>query len=144
MYVFELNTDDLIDFYPSESVFSFCYWWCTWHLDATSASVPGSRQERRIWDAAVYYVQPVRSTFLTVIILILVNPTWFCLNFCPSPARRKTFLHLFRSFADSCLRCFAFGWKNPYRNSYVKFISKIPKNSRILGIIFSWTQGMPE
>ena len=78
----------------------------------------------------------LRRHFFRIIILILINPTWLCLNFCPCHARRETFLHLFRPFADSCFQCLALGWKKPYRYHYVEIIPKIPKNSRVVGIIF--------
>ena len=73
---------DLIFIPPSERVFILLLMMYVPSGCRTSASVPGSRQERRIWDAAVNHAQPVgcwEGTFFELsfwFLLILPDYVW--------------------------------------------------------------------
>ena len=138
------------DFFPSERIRTCFYLLLMMYVPSggrTSASVPGWRQGRRIWDTAVNHVQPMgcwEGTFFKLscwFLLVLPDYVWIS---APALQERKPFYIFFRPSLIAAW-CLAFGREKQYRYHYVKIIPEIPKNSGVLGIIFCfWTQGMPE
>ena len=112
-----------------ENMFDTSVCWCTCHLGARQLHQFQVHAERRIWHAAENHVQPVGSwegNCLKGIIQTLLGPTFLCLNLRPRSARREAFFDHFRPFADSCLRCLAFGWNKTIPVSFeFKIIPKI-------------------
>ena len=127
LYVLELMSDLIWSLRGNMFATSVC--WCTCHLGARQLHQFQVHTQRRIWHAAENHVQPVGSwegNCLEGIILTLLGLTWLCLNLRPRSARREAFFDLFLPFADSCLRCLAFGWNKTIPVSFeFKIIPKI-------------------
>ena len=127
---------DLIFIPPRERVFILLLMMYVPSGCRTSASVPGSRQERRIWDAAVNHAQPVgcwEGTFLELsfwFLLILPDYVWIS---APAMQEGKPFYIVFGPSLVAAYDALRLAGKNHTGIIMLKLFQKSRKTQDLLG-----------